>query len=601
MKIIINKAKEILKNLNLRQRMILVYIIGCILPILVVYVYMYNASINVSINQELRNENDKLKEHADNIIASMDMAVELSEKLYYDDAEDKIAIKQYTGNSDIKAGYRDFENVSGYLDYYYRDIYGLVVYLNKDVADGKKIIDNRRFKLITDTIQQKQWYTKTIESLGAPSWSYWTNTQNGKVSLRLTRVLYTKYHRPVGVISIALEPELTMGYIEKLDELALIVLNGEKLVCSNRTVTEGELNSVVSAIRRKDFDGWMDFRGERCVTSAVNIDPRYSKDSYLIITLKSYEDVVSETKINTMFSFLPLVFALVITSLAISLLTNWFSKRISALTSAVHKVVEGDYDVENSEIGESRDEIWNLYNDLNYMICDMQRLMQTAADERIQKEQLYSRQRDVEFKMLSTQINPHFLYNTLENIRMLACINHQEEIADISVRLTKLLRGSLSAGQGLKTLAWEMEMVECYIVIQNYRFGDRIEARLSYDNRLAEKLLVLPFVIQPFVENAYVHAMEDKEEDGIIDISMSVGENLCLIVEDNGHGMSETELAEVIRYLNDFDNLDRTHIGICNVNQRIKLRFGDEYGVVFESTENVGTRVQIKMPLIEND
>ena len=229
----------------------------------------------------------------------------------------------------------------------------------------------------------------------------------------------------------------------------------------------------------------------------------------------------------------------------------------------------------------------------------MQQLSDTAARERIEREQLHSRNKDVEFKMLSAQINPHFLYNTLETIRMLAMINHEKDIEDISVMLTRLLRGSLEAGQELRTLAWEMDKVECYTRIQNYRFEDRILATVEYDKTAAENYMVLPFVVQPFVENAYVHAMEDKESDGHITIRVEAGRDLTIFVEDNGHGMSKEELADVTRYLNDFENLDRSHIGICNVNQRIRLRFGDAYGVIFTSTLNVGTRVEIKMPIVK--
>ena len=108
----------------------------------------------------------------------------------------------------------------------------------------------------------------------------------------------------------------------------------------------------------------------------------------------------------------------------------------------------------------------------------------------------------------------------------------------------------------------------------------------------------MPFVVQPFVENAYVHAMEDMEEGGLIKIRVEITDILKIFVEDNGNGMSPEKLEEVIKYLNDIENLDRTHIGICNVNQRIKLRFGDEYGVDFESVEGKGTTVSIRMPLI---
>jgi two-component system sensor histidine kinase YesM len=184
---------------------------------------------------------------------------------------------------------------------------------------------------------------------------------------------------------------------------------------------------------------------------------------------------------------------------------------------------------------------------------------------------------------------------------MLAMINKEKEIEDISVRLTRLLRSSLEAGSELKTLAWEMDKVDCYLKIQEYRFGDRITAELHYDPETAEKYLIMPFVVQPFVENAYVHAMEDMDEGGAIDISVEIEENLKLLIHDNGQGMSEDKLEAIRQAMSDFENLDRTHIGLANVNQRIKLRFGEQYGVTIDSKENEGTTVQILMPLVPAD
>jgi two-component system sensor histidine kinase YesM len=107
--------------------------------------------------------------------------------------------------------------------------------------------------------------------------------------------------------------------------------------------------------------------------------------------------------------------------------------------------------------------------------------------------------------------------------------------------------------------------------------------------------------VQPFVENAYVHGIEEMEENGRITVRAEIAENLCIYIEDNGKGMSPREVEEVTRYSNDFENLDRTHIGICNVNQRIRLKFGEGYGVDFRSEPGRGTQVKICMPVLERD
>ena len=143
-------------------------------------------------------------------------------------------------------------------------------------------------------------------------------------------------------------------------------------------------------------------------------------------------------------------------------------------------------------------------------------------------------------------------------------------------------------------------MVECYLKIQDYRFHDRITSHIEVDLERIHGILVMPLLIQPFIENAFIHGLES-EINGMITIRVIVVEDVYITIEDNGCGMSKEKIEEVNKLLNDFDNLDRTHIGICNVNQRIKLKYGDEYGVSFDSELGKGTRVTIVFPAIYDE
>ena len=584
------------RKLKLSQRMIFVYMVGCFLPLVCVYLYMYNGSRQALVNQELANESAKLNQQAQNVVNSMNMAMELSEKLYYDDEVEKVVMEGYAGRSGMKLAYRDFGIFSDYLNEYYADVNGICIYLD---TDGK--VDNHFFRLATDKIKEREWYRKTIAAGGAPCWSYWTNGVTGNRSLRLTRVLYNEEHENIGVVSITLKPELTEGFVSAQQSDTIMLLNQSELVHKNFDITDEELEAICEAVYSDDFAGWIDFRGQQCIVSTAAIRQRYSTDLYTMISIEAYEDIVSAANWNAVVSLIPLLLCAILMVIVITALGKWFSRRVQSFSYVMHQVAEGDLDAEAAELGKVQDEIWDLNRDLHVMIGDIQKLNETAMQARIQKEQLYSRQKDVELKMLAAQINPHFLYNTLENIRMMASINHQKDIADMALTLTKYLRSVLDVSGEYKTLAWEMRMVESYIKIQNYRFSDRITAEILYSKEQAEQYMIIPFVLQPFVENAYVHAMEDMEADGRITIRVEVRDMLNLYVEDNGHGMSAVQLAEVTKDMNDIENLDRTHIGISNVNQRIKLKFGDAYGVDFQSIENEGTKVRIRMPLVPVD
>lgn len=592
---LINKFSDYYHTMSLKKRMLFVYLIGCVLPICVMYIYMYRSTRDVLVEQEVANENEKLETVIDELTNNIAISEELSSNFYYDKRRKKLVVRRYSELDDIYIGATDSNVLGEYLNEFYPVVDKVTIYLYEDN------VDNGFFCQITDSISDKKWFQDTMNNNGLPCWSYLTDIKAGKKHIRLTRVLYDENQNRAGVLSVSLASDAVSSIEERTNVLSFLCYNHNELVLCNESLAKSNFEYIMKTITGEDFDGWLNIRNGKFFAVHQDIKARYSTDVYSVVVVKSYDDVLKLARRTSVQGLIPMLLAILIAGLAVVTLSNWMLRRITGFSKVMHDAAKGNFEVRNTSIGSVQDEIWVLNEDLNRMIADIKDLMDTAVKEKVQKEQLYSRQKDVEFKMLATQINPHFLYNTLENIRMLARINKQPEIEDISVTLTKLLRRSLNVGQNLETLMWEMEMIESYVKIQNYRFGERIRTEISYDKDLASKYMVIPLCVQPFVENAYVHAMEDKESDGLITIRVEIGDILRIYIEDNGHGMTEEQLKEITHYINDFNRLDRTHIGICNVNQRIKLKFGGSFGVDFDSVENVGTKVKITMPAVPND
>lgn len=589
--------KKKFSSLSIRKRMLFLYLLGGFIPFIIVLLIINNNAARTQAEQQIANETEKLRIEADMIVNSMNTATELSEKMKYDLEEEKVVISQYYNGRNLYVDYHNYSELDEYIQNCYKEVMNVTVYLYPEMLGEKKVIDNRHFRLITGTIKRKEWYLRTIMASGNPSWSYITQIRNSKKTLRMSRLLYSMEGRNVGIVSITLNESVAGDYIAEQPSQTFLIHNNKTVVFSN---AESNNRRIIELINKSDInDNKIYIDGKDYTCAVASIKPRYSDDTYLLIGLASYDAIITSGRKRILTSFIPVLLCLLFMTLSITMLINGFSHRMNSLVRAMRRVTYGNYNVDDTDIERYQDEIYEVYTVLKKLVEDTRNLSEMAANERIQKERIYSRQKDVEFKMLATQINPHFLYNTLENIRMMASINGEKDIADMSFNLTKLLRKTLSAGQGLKPLLWEMEMVESYIKIQNYRFDDRIRAIIEYDKSDAERYSIIPFVVQPFVENAYVHAMESMESGGRIIVRAETDDELKLYVEDNGCGMSEEKLAEVTRQLNDFENIDRNHIGVVNVNQRIKLAFGDKYGVDFQSSENNGTRVVIRMPLIE--
>jgi two-component system sensor histidine kinase YesM len=271
-----------------------------------------------------------------------------------------------------------------------------------------------------------------------------------------------------------------------------------------------------------------------------------------------------------------------------------FSRRLNAFKNHMHNAASGDFTVSTSQKG--MDEISELYDDLNLMISSIEHLITTVYESQVQKEKLNSRQKEVEFKMLASQINPHFLYNTLETIRMKARSNGQKDIEELVKMLAKIMRRNIQAGDTLVTLKSEVDLVEYYLKIQQYRFGERIRFHINLFCDI-EYLKIMPLIIQPIVENAFVHGLETKEGEGEIRIEVRRSNNrLQIYVLDDGIGMTKEKLSEIKLSLTDFSRLTRSNIGLSNVDQRIKLLYGEDYGLWIDSAENTGTTVIIDLP-----
>ncbi len=538
---------------------------------------------------------------------AMEDATALSVRFYIDSESGKLCLKRYSDEEALKCDYNEFDELYDYLRMYYPVINSVSVYLDERMVatdynpNGIKI-DNRHYKLITPTIMEKDWYQDASGAYNIPRWSYRTDVQLNQKSLRMARVIYDEAGNRVGLISIVLNPEVCNAYIDAQESKALMLYKNT-LIYSNFKLSQDEVDYILSNTGEDDYTGNLNYNTEVYLTSKVNVKSRYTSDYYSIIVMTQDDALRAATRNDAVNLMLPFIGAMIILAFAIIIFNGWYSQRITSLTNAMRHITEKDYKNADTEIGEARDEIWELYTDLNKMVEDMRSLDEQAANDRVLKEQLYSRQKDVEFQMLAAQINPHFLYNTLENIRMLASINKQHDIEEIAVDLTQLLRSSLEAGSEPRSLAWELDKVERYIRIQDYRFGDRIHSTIEYDKEEAEKYMVLPLIIQPIVENAYVHGMESQESGNII-VSVQVKEeidSLIIRIEDDGAGMTQEELDKLKHSMENIEASDGRHIGVGNVNQRIRLRFGEQYGVSIQSKKNEGTKIEISMPRIERN
>ena len=240
----------------------------------------------------------------------------------------------------------------------------------------------------------------------------------------------------------------------------------------------------------------------------------------------------------------------------------------------------------------------------------LENLIEKKAQEYAERiNESYEREilkRQMDMAALQNQINPHFLYNSLECIRGQAMLYDVPKIADTAQALSKFFRYSINTKSDTVTLKEELDNVEDYMKIQQYRFRDRFFLKVACEEADKQVLMtVLPkLTLQPIVENAIMHGFADKLKNNYISVNIMMTEkHVNIVVSDNGKGM-DTETLQKLNYkLNHPQKLEETmqgnHSGIAlsNVNRRIRLFFGEEYGLTVQSVANMGTDVEIHIPL----
>ena len=317
-----------------------------------------------------------------------------------------------------------------------------------------------------------------------------------------------------------------------------------------------------------------------CVTSIENSDWR--------VVGVSYVDELVNRNVTEMIH-LSILLAFVV--LAAALLTSWLlsqllGRPLRGLASAMESFETDADHFTYRPVGGTR-EVQELSNSFGHMVVRIQELMTTVREEEVNL-------RKTELKALQAQINPHFLYNTLDSIAWMCEQGRTADAVKMVHALARLFRISISKGHELIPISKEIEHAESYLQIQKYRYKNQFTYEFDVDPECLD-YLCNKITLQPIIENAINHGLDLMVEEGHIDVRVRQdGGDIVFFVQDNGVGMTPEQIEAIMQR----GPKDRTGIGIKNVNDRLKIYFGKNYGLHITSEPDVGTCVEIRMPKV---
>lgn len=587
-------VEKISNDFKIRNKLILTYLIVAIITVSVIAIYSDSKMKEIVINRDIAESKSNVDIMQNRLEESLKIATRVSDMIYSDYELTNILTTKYDSYAEVVKDYSSYTALKDYLRYY-KEIYDIKIY-----ADNDTLLENENIIRVTNDVKKEEWYNDAIDDNGKMSWKFVKDRLSNVYYLSLVRELKDVRGNMIGVLVMNISPTVLTTITNLNSNKSFVRLDNKIIstqesyesseenfktlerheeISSSKSVLEGNINGDKSYVIVNDFNM------EKALNNKFEV--------VVIIPLTKITLETNKVAINT----LKIAIAAIALSMIIILyFSKNISRRINSLRVEMHKVVTGDFNISNDIQG--KDEIGQLYADLNIMIDSIKKLINEVYVEKIQKEKLKAYQKDIEFKMLSSQINPHFLYNTLETIRMKAICNDERELADLVKKLGKLMRRNLEVSGKEVSLKSELDLIESYLDIQSVRFEGKVNYNLIISEEIdIESYKILPLLLEPIVENAFIHGLEDKIGKGKILVNIySEQEKLYIEIEDDGVGIEEERLNQIREKLEKVDDENKS-IGITNVNQRMKLYYGEFYGVKIESRLSMGTKVTLCLPI----
>lgn len=580
-----------LNDIHLKKKLILLYSACGLFPALILSAVLiigtHNRLLNLT-NSQIFSDNQA---NRTTLSAVTNMASAISKILASDERLSYLVSTNFTNEADIFEAYRAF-NLPDDFTHNYAEIADIKVYI-----DNPSLLASNHYHVIDSNVQGTSWYKAADTSKSEICWIY-DESLSHDAHLHLVRKVMLPQTTQYALLVISVSDNYLSTINTNRQQSTFISLEDGPIFFSSTKEHIGQ--SLVLEYKKSYKDrlaSLYEYEGEQVLAYESTLKSVSSVQTFHIATI-SYDNQRIH-QILTMIGFITLFVAMV-PFLLFFFFSDNYSQRLLTIRSHMHGISQGQLQLKDDFMG--KDELGELFDDMKTTIDGIQKLHLQILTEQKEKDKIALRQQQMQFELLASQINPHFLFNTLETIRMHALLEGQVELNSIILKLGQTLRYALDAPSSTTTLESALEYLRSYLEIQHFRFQDKLNYEIHIQPGLEpRKALMLPFLLQPIVENAVIHGFSTKKKGGKITIDALRKENMVIIrITDNGRGISPEQLEELsYRLSKTGEEVSTAHIGMANVNDRIRLHYGMEYGLRITSQTDVGTTVTIQIPYNE--
>lgn len=574
-----------LNNISLGKKLMIMQFLCVLLPLLVTDSIILGVIVN-SERKETLQEMNKIADSVKNTISdSLESARMLSQNIYSNRYVNQFMETRFKSEADYYDKYVEFIKDSLYTVSVGGGHYNAVIY-----ADNKKIVNGGYFKQLEEALDQ-DWYQDFIESdREIRFYSGYVHTGlNSEREISLIRRM-DYYQKNIGKSVLKLDLDyggISRSIVNEGYSSIVYVCDGDRILFSNDG--KGGLQAPFQHM-------WVRNVENAGVHKTISI---YDKtlDIYVMNPARNSVDIIKENYYLILFL---ICINIILPLMLMQLINKSFTQRIRELDGVFANVDEGQ--LKQLPQVQGKDEISALMESYNRMAQRMNELIQSVYKDRLKSQEIDIARQKAELLALHSQINPHFLFNALESIRMHSVIKKEYETADMVQKLAMMERQNVEWGNDFVRIEEEVKFIEAYLELQKYRFGAKLTYEINVDEE-CNQYWIPKLTLVTFVENACVHGMENKTASGWVFVRIYEEEDMLVMeVEDTGSGISEDKCKKFVEEMTNvkIEMLkENKHVGILNAALRLKMATNDKVTFEMYSEVGAGTMVTVTIPIEE--
>lgn len=563
----------------------------CMLVTMILSLYFFNSNYQAQKKELTEMSSANLVYFESNVNKMLERCSLLSDKIYFNRNIAKVLLRDYYSSQKQNLDRDLSEAIRDISDYLSNDI--ISSYVTGIIIKGK---NGQTIKYGVDAdyydiemLEKEPWFIENRSNSEIKWLPIIENTSEKTVSryyIPLVRKCISMDGRKeIGWQFITVTSDLVRDAIQdynfREDEILIVYDSNDTCVYSNKGSIEQE--NLDQILENYDEEELLNYNGQRWY--ALQNVSEYTGLTFL--HLINYRYFENEVKTLYRSSFLAIFMSVSMAVLLTIVLSNILTRPIQRVMKKLELISRGDFSVDESLNGD--DEIGNIGRGINNLAQNVEVLMERVREEERQKK-------EYEYKILQSQINPHFVYNVLNSIRIMANLQGADNISNITENFGGLLKEVSKGVDDKVTVTEEFKLTEKYVYLQKLRRKGLLQCECEIEPG-CEHDLVLKFMLQPLIENSILHGLENKKGIGRIRIRANHQDDRLLItIWDNGEGMTSQEIENLMNTRKQPSIGQYNKVGVRNVQERIQLIYGPEYGLCYESEKGEFTKVTVVLP-----